>query len=345
MPQPSTDAVAATSAAIRPSAVSSAADTSPRSPSLRRQSGLVQQSRHFGSVVGLEFVHQQFERSAGGQDGAQVVQSQHDEEGPRGPLVEMRQLPRQNDTGHDQVSLRHLGGDAALVEDAGSADDGKVPQCKKEGELVNGQTVDLHGRVEHHAAQEAQQHGRAEDHVPDEALHAPVLVQEDDAEGHEANDGANDERIEEGEGGVLGGALVGPADGEDGVGLRELRLAHGQGGLVVDVDRGQCRQYHGEADWLGDGVIRGCAVHQLREGHAGVLLRLAPSCSCRGTAIILRTICHRGRSCCSVVAVVGISRALRLVRDGVVPLPGTAGRGGVGTAGERRRGGGHDGIA
>mmetsp|Transcript_19564 Transcript_19564/g.56309 ORF Transcript_19564/g.56309 Transcript_19564/m.56309 type:complete len:204 (-) Transcript_19564:189-800(-) len=203
MPQPATDAVtAAATAAICPSAASTTADAPPRPLRLGRQSGLVQQSRHFGSVVGLEFVHQQLERSAGGQDGAQIVQGQHDEEGPRGPLVEVRQLPRQDDARHDQVSLRHLGGDAALVEDAGGAHDGEVPQGEVEGKLVNGKTVDLHGGVEHDAAQKSQQHGGAADHVPDEALHAAVLVQEDDAEGHAADDGADDEGVEEGEGGA-----------------------------------------------------------------------------------------------------------------------------------------------
>ena len=81
---------------------------------------------------------------------------------------------------------------------------------------------------------------------------------------------------------------------------------------------------------LGDGVIARCAIEQFRQAHAGVLLGIVCSTRVRCGAVI------------------GLLRALRLVRDGVVPLPRTARRGGVGTA--RRRwswGGGacgHDGA-
>ena len=139
----------------------------------------------------------------------------------------MGELPRQNDRGGDQIPLRHLGGDAALVEDAYGTDDGKVPHGEVEAELIDRQAINLDGRVEDDPTQETEEHGRRKDHVPDETLHAPVLVEEDYAEGHETDGAADYESIEEAEGGVLGCRLIFTADGEYGVGLGELLFAGG----------------------------------------------------------------------------------------------------------------------
>mmetsp|Transcript_526 Transcript_526/g.2050 ORF Transcript_526/g.2050 Transcript_526/m.2050 type:complete len:276 (+) Transcript_526:555-1382(+) len=128
---------------------------------------LVHEPGH-GHVARLHEVDEAAKRPAGGEDGAEVVEGEHEEQGPGRPLRELAEGPSHDAAHGDEVPLGEGPGHAALVEDGDDPHDCKVPHQHRHRRVGHGHAVGCERGEQHETAGVAQQHGHGKHDVAGE---------------------------------------------------------------------------------------------------------------------------------------------------------------------------------